>query len=30
MGFGALNHDWVASGNTFYESGGCDLSAYLQ
>jgi hypothetical protein len=30
MGFGALNHFWIASGSAVYEIGGGDLTAYLQ
>jgi hypothetical protein len=30
MGFGALNHFWIASGGAVYEIGGGDLTAFLQ
>jgi hypothetical protein len=30
LGFGALNHFWVASGSSVYEIGGGDLTGYLQ
>jgi len=30
MGFGTLNHFWVASGGAVYEIGGGDLAGYLE